>query len=48
MAINDIFLKKNIEYLVSHGILGYDEIALSEREVLMSKILTKYHLTKKA
>ena len=46
MAINDIILKKNIEYLVSHGILGYDEIALSEREVLMSKILDNVHMHK--
>ena len=43
MSVSDIFLKKNIEYWVNRGILDYDEIALSESEVLMSKILDNVH-----
>ncbi len=43
MPLKNIFTKQNIEYWVNCGILGFDEIALSESEVLMSKILDKFH-----
>ncbi|HCM92070.1 MAG TPA: hypothetical protein DIS78_05870 [Lachnospiraceae bacterium] len=43
---DNIFTKKNIEYWVNRGILGIDEIALSDSEVLMSKILDKIHMHK--
>ena len=42
----DIWTKKNIEYWVKCGIFDYDEIALSESEVLMSKILDNIHMHK--
>ena len=45
-AIYDVFSKKNIEYWVKRGILGIDEIALSDSEVLMSKILDNIHTHK--
>lgn len=43
---DDVFTKKNIEYWVNRGILGIDEIALSDSEVLMSKILDNIHTHK--
>ena len=43
---DNIFTKKNIEYWVKRGILGIDEIALSDSEVLMSKILDNIHTHK--
>ena len=42
----EILTKKNIEYWVKRGILDYDEIALSESEVLMSRILDNVHMHK--
>ena len=44
--VKNIFSKPNIEYWVNRGILGLDEIALSDSEVLMSKILDKIHTHK--
>lgn len=44
--MDKIFSKENIEYWVKHGILNFDEIALSESEVLMSKILDNIHMHK--
>ena len=44
--ISELFSKKNIEYWVRCGIFDYDEIALSESEVLMSKILDNVHMHK--
>ena len=46
MTNSDILTKKNIEYWVKRGILDYDEIALSESEVLMSRILDNVHMHK--
>ena len=46
IGLDKVFSKENIEYWVKHGILDFDEIALTESEVLMSKILDNIHMHK--